>query len=77
MSCGVNRSDLNPFCKYAAGHPFSASPDPEGFSFEMLVGEGALESHRGLDELYVNFTPHAGRPVLSFEQSLVRYERAD
>jgi len=77
MSCGVSRKDLSPFCKYAAGHPFSTSPDPEGFSFEMLVGEGSFESNRSIDELYINFSPHSSRPIRSFEQDLVKYERAE
>src|SRR5262245_54439296 len=42
MSCevGTHNGDLGPFCRYAPGHPFTASPDPEGFAFVMLVGEG-------------------------------------
>jgi hypothetical protein len=80
MTCELNRQGGlpgNPYCRYAAGHPFTASPNPEGFSFELLVGEGALESQRDIDELYIDFSPQVGRQLRSFEQDLVRYERAE
>ena len=79
MTCELNRRTgfPEPFCKYAAGHPFSASADAEGFAFEMLVGEGTFESNRSIDELYIDFTPQPGKQIRSFEQDLVRYERAN
>jgi len=65
----------NPYCAYAPGHPYSASPDPDGISFAMLIGEGALESDRSIDELYVDFHPVSGRSTVCFETDMVRYVR--
>lgn len=77
MQCELSNRNgvMNPFCRYATGHPFTTSPDPEGISFVMLIGEGSLESHRSIDELYVDFDPQHGQPHQGIEAEMVRYVR--
>ena len=79
MQCELsNRNGFtNPFCRYAPGHPFTTSPDPEGISFVMLIGEGALEARRAIDELYIDFDPQRARSSRSLESDMVRYVRSE
>jgi hypothetical protein len=68
---------LNPYCRFAPGHPFRQSPDPAGFHFNLIVSDWPyLFDDRGGDELFIDWYDNASRHRNGLETDWCCYERA-
>lgn len=75
MSLELN-DDVQPYCRYAPGHPFHGSADPDGVIFRVFVPDAPFESVRSLDQLLINHDLVAPfDPNNTFEGTWYCYER--